>query len=188
MDQVRLFIAVEIPAEVRSRLAEIEKRLMASGADVKWVPEGNFHITLKFLGGVDSSRVGDISSAVESAVSDASGFDAILAGVGAFPNTRRPSVVWVGITSGGDELSALAKRIEDAMEPLGFTREARAFSAHITVGRSRSPKNAAQLSEKLGQLRGEDVGSFRVDSVSVMKSDLRPTGPIYTKVAEVRLK
>lgn len=187
MEQLRLFIAVEIPAEIRKRLAEIEKQLMASVADVKWVPEGNLHITVKFLGSVDSDRVQAISSAVESAVNGSSAFNVALTGVGAFPNIRRPSVVWVGITSGGDELKAVAEKIDSAMEPLGFAREARPFSPHITVGRTRSPKNTDRLCELIERLREEDAGAFRVGAVSVVKSDLRPTGPIYTRIADLRL-
>ena len=184
VDKLRLFIAIEIPAEVRRRLAEIEKELMASGADVKWVPEGNFHATLKFLGYVDEDRVEQVSRAVESAVKDSSAFEAALSGVGAFPNPRRPSVVWVGITSGVEEMKALAAKVEDALEPLGFAREERPFSAHITLGRTRSPRNADKLREIIERLREENVGPFEVEGVAVMKSDLRPTGPTYTCMAD----
>ena len=188
MEQLRLFIAVEIPEDVRTRLAEIEKQLMASGADVKWVPEGNFHATLKFLGNVESDRAEAISRAIESAVQEVPGFDVCLAGVGAFPNTRRPNVVWVGMTSGADEMKALAEKVDRAMEPLGFAREARPFSSHITVGRSRTPKNADKLRELIERLRDEVAGLFQVSSVSVVKSDLRPAGPIYMRIADLKLK
>ena len=188
MDKLRLFIAIEIPAEVRRRLAEIEKELMASDADVKWVPEGNFHATLKFLGYVDEDRVEQVSRAVESAAKDSSAFEAALSGVGAFPNPRRPSVVWVGITSGVEEMKALAAKVEDALEPLGFAREERPFSAHITLGRTRSPRNADKLREIIERLREENAGRFEVEGVALMKSDLRPTGPVYSQIADCGLR
>jgi 2'-5' RNA ligase len=188
MEQLRLFIAVEIPAEVRKRLAEIEQQLMAAGADVKWVPEGNFHITLKFLGNVESDRTDAIAAAVESAVQGVPCFDVTLSGTGAFPNTRRPNVVWVGMTSGADQMKVLAERVERAMEPLGFASENRPFSPHITVGRSKTPKNAENLREQIERQRDEAAGSFQVSNVSVMKSDLRPSGPTYTRISDVRLR
>ncbi len=187
MENLRLFIAVEIPAEVRKRLGEIEKELVASGADVKWVPEGNFHATLKFLGGVSSARVDAVTSAIEGAVQGVPGFEVCLAGVGAFPNLRRPNVVWVGMKSGADQMKVLAERVERAMEPLGFAPEKRPFSPHITLGRARTPKNAERLKELIERLRDEEAGAFRVEGVALMKSDLRPTGPVYTRIADFRL-
>ena len=185
MDKLRLFVAIEIPAEVRRQLAEIEKQLLASGADVKWVPETNFHITLKFLGNVDADRVDPVSKAVESAVKDAAPFETSFAGVGAFPNLRRPNVVWVGMTSGGAEMQSLAERVDKALEKLGFAREERPFSAHVTVGRSRTGRNAEKLTELIETLRDAEAGSFRVESVAVMKSELRPAGPVYTQIADL---
>jgi len=188
MDKIRTFIAIELPGEVRRRLAEIEKELLASGADVKWVPETNFHITLKFLGGVDADRVDALTKAVESATEGVSTFDAAFAGVGAFPNVRRPNVVWVGIVSGGEEMKALAARVDSALEKLGFAREERPFSAHVTIGRSRTGRNADKLRELIEKLVEAEAGSYRVEAVSVMESELRPTGPIYSRIAELRLK
>lgn len=187
-EKVRVFIAVSMPDDVKRQLAEIEKKLSLSGADVKWVAESNFHITLKFLGDVDSSRLEEISSAVESAVLDIEPFEVALSGVGAFPNIRRPSVIWVGISAGGDELKKLAEKIEAALEPMGFAREARPFSAHITVGRTRTPRNIGQLRESIDCLKDIQAGAFRVDEAAVMKSELRPSGSMYTKLASCGLQ
>ena len=188
MDKVRTFIAALIPAEVRRRLAEVEEKLRASGADVKWVPEENFHITLKFLGYVEPERLEAVVRAAESAIKGLSPFDVSLSGVGAFPKPSRPSVVWIGITEGGEELKALAERIEAAMERIGFGCEQRPFSPHITAGRVKSPGKLDRLREIIERLREEHVGSFRAESVAVMRSDLRPTGPIYTEIANCKLQ
>ena len=188
MDKIRTFIAVRLPAETRRRLAEVEKQLVASGADVKWVAEESFHVTLKFLGYVEPKRLDAITRAVESATDGAASFDANLSGVGAFPKASRPSVVWAGITAGSEEFKALAERVEVALERIGFAREPRPFSAHVTVGRVKSAKNLDRLQETIERLREEDVDSFRVEGVSVMRSDLRPTGPVYTEIADCKLQ
>jgi RNA 2',3'-cyclic 3'-phosphodiesterase len=188
MDGIRIFVAVPIPAEVRRRLGEIQARLVASGADVKWVPEANFHITMKFLGSVKPQLTGKVSSAVESAVEGVIPFDVRLSGVGAFPKPSRPSVAWVGIASGRDELKSLARNVEDALQRIGFASEAREFSPHVTLGRVRSTWHVENLRDAIDELKEEDAGSFLVESVAIMKSDLRPSGPLYTALAEFRLE
>ena len=191
MDKIRTFIAVQLPEETRRRLAEIEKQLAASGADVKWVAEDSFHITLKFLGYVEPDRLDAVSQAVESSIKDIASFDAALSGVGTFPQSSRPRVVWVGITTGGEELKKLAERVEIALEDAGFAREAREFSPHVTVGRVRrggSAGNLDGLCEIIERLREEHVGSFRVEGVAAMRSDLRATGPVYSRIADCKLQ
>jgi len=188
MDKVRTFIAILLPAAVRRRLAEIEGQLKTSGADVKWVAEENLHITLKFLGCVEPDRLGEVIKAIGSAVEGVNSFDAALSGIGAFPKVSRPSVVWAGVTIGCEELKALAERVEDAMERIGFAREARIFSLHVTLGRLRLPGKPDRLPEIIERLHAEEAGTFRVESVAVMRSDLRPTGPIYTEIGNCKLK
>lgn len=183
MVKARIFIAVRLPAEIRRRLMQIEKRLMESGADVKWVPEENFHVTLKFLGDVEQDRMAAVTEAVQCAVSGIEPFELSLAGVGAFGRPLR--VVWVGITSGGDELKSLANRVEDALAAIGFPREERPFSAHMTLGRVRSPRGLARLEQCIESLKSESVGALRVDGASVMKSELRREGPTYTAIADL---
>lgn len=188
MEKVRTFIAIRLLEKTRHRLGKVGKKLLASGVDVKWVPEGNFHITLKFLGDVESDRIKEIAASVESAIEGIARFDVSMRGVGAFPRISRPSVIWVGIDSGGEELKLLAERVESALEQLGFTREDRPFSPHITIGRVKSPKGLEKLRAAIEDMCGENVDSFTVHSVAVMKSDLRPSGPIYTAVAEFELE
>lgn len=183
MDKIRTFVAVRLPAEIRRRLMLVEKRLMQSGADVKWVPEENFHITLKFLGDVEQNRLSAVKDAVGRAVEGASAFDLSLAGVGAFGRPLR--VVWVGIASGKDELKSLAKRVEDELAGIGFPAEDRPFSAHITLGRVRSPRGIEKLSACIESLNDEPVGDVHVDGASVMKSELRREGPAYTPIADL---
>lgn len=184
MDSIRTFIAVRIPAEVRRRLADIEQKLKSSGADVKWVPEENFHLTLKFLGNVDPDRLRAVCDAIRSIAETSNAFEVTLTGVGAFPKASRPSVVWVGVTTGAEEMKALAARVDDALAGLGFLREERGFSAHVTLGRVRSARHIHRLPEVIESLKDEEAGVFTVGSVAVMKSDLRPSGPVYTVIEE----
>ncbi len=183
MEKIRTFIAVRLPAEVRRRLMQIEKRLMQSGADVKWAPEENFHITLKFLGDVEQARIPAVEEAVRRAVSGLDAFDLTLAGVGAFGRPLR--VVWVGITSGSGELKSLAGRVEDALAEVGFPKEDRPFSAHVTLGRVRSPRGVERLRECIESLKNEPAGDVHVAGVTVMKSELRREGSTYTPIADL---
>jgi 2'-5' RNA ligase len=183
VEKTRTFIAVRIPEGVRRKLMEIERELMGSGADVKWVSAENLHITLKFIGPVEPNRVEAAARAVESAVQGITAFEVHLAGVGAFPKVSRPSVVWVGTGRGGEELKSLAERVESACEREGFEREPRPFSPHITIGRVKSPKGLDALAVGLERLRMAEAGSFPVEEVAVMKSELRPSGPVYSELA-----
>ncbi len=182
---VRTFIAVRLPAEVRRRLMLIETRLMQCGADVKWVPEENFHITLKFLGPVEQDRIAPVCEAVECAVAGVKAFDLTFGGVGAFPRPSSPRVVWVGTPSGADEMKSLAGRIEDAMEVLGFSKEDRPFSGHVTLGRVRNPRGTEKLRDCIESMRDEQAGSAQIDGVSVMKSELLRSGPEYSAIADL---
>lgn len=185
MDKIRAFIAVRLPAEVRRRLMLIETRLVESRADVKWVAEENFHITLKFLGPVEEERIGAVCESVECAITGVKPFELTFAGVGAFPRPSSPRVVWVGTPSGADEMRSLAGRIDDAMEGLGFPKEDRPFSGHVTLGRVRNPHGTEKLRDCIESMRDEQAGMVRVDGVSVMKSELFRAGPVYSSIADL---
>jgi 2'-5' RNA ligase len=187
MDKIRTFIAVRLPEDIRRRVAEIGRKLKESGADVKWVPEENLHVTIKFIGPVEPVRLSALASAVEQAAKGTAPFTVSVGGAGAFPKILRPSVVWVGITSGAEELTALAGRVESFAEEAGFPREERKFSPHITVGRVKTPAGMQKLSASLEQFKFVEAGSFTIGTVSVMKSQLTPSGPVYSVMAEYEL-
>jgi len=195
MDKIRSFVAIPIPAEIRRRLVEVENDLMPAGAGVKWVSEDNFHVTLKFLGYVEPERMEAVARGVEVAVRGIGPFEVELAEVGAFPKISRPSVIWVGVTRGAHEMITLADRTDREMAKMGFERETRPFSPHITIGRVKSPKNRGGPPENLSGLRelierhqNREVGSFGVEQVNIMKSDLQRAGAIYSVITECRLK
>lgn len=188
METIRTFIAIQMPADIRRKLAGIGEELKKSGADAKWVHEENFHITLKFLGNVTAERVTAVSEVVRFIAEQTEAFDLVLSGVGAFPRLSRPSVVWVGISDGSDRIASLAEKIDFELGRLGFECENRPFSGHVTVARVRTPKNLERLKGMIENLQGQHVGAFGVESVAIMKSELRRTGPIYTAINEYGLR
>jgi 2'-5' RNA ligase len=186
--KIRTFVAVEIGSAVRGRVADLVERFRAAGAKVKWVATENLHVTLKFLGDVDTPQIRDVCRAVEQAVADAAPFEFELRGAGAFPDTRRPRTVWLGIGQGSQDLVALNERIEPPLAELGFRREARRFQPHLTIGRVR--RGGAALAE-LGKLLREHedfpIGLTRASEAIVFSSQLAPSGPTYEALARAPL-
>jgi len=169
---------------VRARLAAAvdELRRAAAAHGVGWVRPENLHLTLKFLGPVDEPRLVDVRAALAGAAALAAPFELAVAGLGAFPTPARPRVVWAGVDRGGAALAALAGAVEDALAPLGVPREARAFSAHVTLGRVRQPRGDPALAAALAAAAGRGFGVLRVARLSLMRSDLSPNGARYTEI------
>jgi len=183
---VRTFIAVKVSDSVRESLTNLIGDLGDSGADVKWVAPENLHLTMKFLGNVLETKIDEVAAAVSRACEGISRFGISLEGVGAFPSIRRPKVVWVGVIKGKDVLINLNKNIEAELEPIGFERERRRFSPHLTIGRLRREGRPGDLADRLSmEFNG---GECIVDSVYVMKSTLTPKGPIYEELKHATLK
>jgi 2'-5' RNA ligase len=185
---VRTFVAVHIPDSVRRDIGALVDGLRPfSGSDVKWVRPESLHLTLKFLGDVEQERIGAVADAIEKAVSGQAAFDLVLGGTGAFPNPRRPNVLWIGVPRGAEPLASLAGAVETALAELGFEREKRPFSAHLTVGRVRPPGNAGKTVERMTET-GFECDSFRIDAVQLMKSDLQRSGAVYTTLRTLKLQ
>ncbi len=162
--------------------AEIE-RLRPAARDVGWVAVDNLHLTLKFLGGVEPGRLADIEEALAGVASDARPFDLTISGLGAFPAPSRPRVLWAGVGEGHGLLAALAGRVDSALAGLGFEREPRAYSAHVTLGRVRAPRPGGALVAAIEAGAGRAFGTLRVDRLSLMRSDLSPRGARHTSLA-----
>lgn len=179
---IRSFIAIELPDEVRGALSQIQERLRESAGGVRWVQPASIHLTLKFLGDIRPEQVEPIAVAAAGVVEGEPPFSLGLSGLGAFPNPRRPRVVWAGLEGDVERLGRLQARLEGALEPLGFPREQRAFRPHLTLGRVKDPRRPPDLSRALAELTVPACNSFDVHEILVYKSDLRPTGAIYTKL------
>ncbi len=189
-ETLRTFVAIELTDGLHAALDDLEqnvKRIRASGS-VKWVAPGNIHLTLKFLGNVDSARLPDLEHALAAACAGQSQFELTLGGIGAFPNLNRPNVIWVGLAGQVQEATLLAEGVESECARIGFAREERPFSPHLTIGRVRretKPADRALLGEGISRQTVGELGSLVVDRLSLMKSELTPRGSIYTRLAAV---
>lgn len=184
---IRTFVCIEIPQSVKDRIGELQNELRKSGASVGWTKPSNIHLTLKFLGDVSTSSIERVSKAVERAAIGISQFEIEVAGTGCFPSTRNPRVLWVGLTNVTDAMKQLYSNIESELEREGFPREHRKFSPHLTIGRVRTPGTGASVAEQL-IARGFEPERFLATEVIVMRSDLKPTGSIYTPQAVIKLE
>lgn len=186
---MRCFIAVDLSAEVRAAVADVQARVRAAAprADVRWLDPHAFHLTLKFLGAVPGERVVAVSAALESAVSEPP-LELEARGLGAFPTIRRPRVLWAGIVVGVPRLVTLAAAVERALVPLGFPPEARPFQAHLTLGRVRSPRDAGALAKAIEAEGAVALGAWTASEVVLYQSHLKPTGAVHEKVSLHRLR
>ncbi len=200
-EQIRTFIAIELDDAQKHALADLQsqlKRERASSA-IRWTAAENIHLTLKFLGDMDSEKMPALQKAVADACTSTPPFVLKLDGAGAFPNLNRPNVVWVGVQGDVETASKLAQKIDDACAALGFTREERPFSPHLTLGRVKrdaSTRERQWIGEMIAKAQARELGEplhnsqgqvCRVERVSVMKSELRPGGSVYSRLTVVEL-
>jgi 2'-5' RNA ligase len=177
----RAFISADIvPSEA---LVSVLRRLANSRADLKAVTPELMHLTLKFLGEAEESLVDEIVMRMEKATEGLRPFKIRLKGMGAFPSMSNIRVVWVGIEDGGP-LERIAEELDESMNELGFEREKRGFKPHLTLARTRSARNIANVQEILMENAATDYGEYTVDRVLLKKSVLTPKGPIYSNVRE----
>ena len=193
MEQVRTFIAIELDEKIKAGLTKLQGQLKAKvpQGSVRWVAPQGIHLTFKFLGDVPANRIEQIERAIAQACAAFPPFSFSVEGLGCFPDARRPQVVWVGVREETETLKRLQKAIEEGMEKLGFAPEGRGFQAHLTLGRTQRRASSSDV-RRLGQVVEEtdvgELGQMEARAVSLMKSDLRPTGAVYTRLAEVRLE
>ena len=178
---MRTFVAIFPPPEIRAEVLARAPRLSLGGR-VRWSRPENVHLTLKFLGDVREEELGDLCAAVEEVCGRHAPFDAELAGFGAFPSARRAQILWAGISAGSGGLRSLATDLDAALAPLGFEREKRPYTPHLTLGRARSKPASFEPSPE------EYLGEFRVRYVELTESNLIPEGAIYRTVRAFALK
>ena len=184
---IRSFIAIDFPEETRKALEDIQKELKQCGAGVRWVKPGSIHLTLKFLGNIHPAQVEDIALAVAEEIRDDPPITLGAAGLGAFPSRRKPRVIWIGMEGEVQRLTRIQTRVENALEPLGFVREKRPFRPHLTIGRVKDRCKLQALIDAMAELKIPEFDSFDVTEIILYKSDLRPTGAIYTKLHRMSL-
>jgi len=189
----RLFIATTLPPGVLAALAEIQRILRANTPHgvVRWVDPGGIHLTLKFLGDAPSLQRAELESALQTAASAGPPFELSLSDLGCFPSVRRPRVVWIGLSRELPALHTLRNEIERQIAPLGYPTEDRPFSPHLTLGRVRreaSSTQASALGAQVIRARQYDRQTWRVTSVSLMRSELQPEGAVYSELYRALLR
>jgi 2'-5' RNA ligase len=188
MKRVRTFIAIDPGKTIRERLVALQERLQNEDVKAKWVEPENLHLTLLFLGEVEYTTVPDVCKAVQEALHEHASFPMTIAATGCFPNTRRPRILWAGVTTGVQEVVAVHDALEPPLLDLGcYRREERKYTPHLTIGRIQGDRGEPKLAPALGKLIAWKGGDTMVDEVLVMSSELMPKGPIYTVLSRAKL-
>lgn len=192
MDLFRTFIAIEFPEPLLTQVEKQRARLRGPIGDelVRWVPTQNMHLTLKFIGNAAKPHVDFLKQLVAQCAESHSQFDLQLGGSGSFPNSKRPRVLWAGIHAPA-ELAALQRSVEAGASRLGYEKESRAFSPHLTLGRVRqniSMDDLQKIRTTMDSTQIGTIGTARIDSVHLFQSELRSSGSIYTKLFSAKLK
>jgi len=185
---LRIFIAVEIPDEIKDGIEKEIKRLKRLGGNIKWVKRNAIHITLKFLGEVDKEKIEWIEKAMEKTVEGFQSFGISIERCGTFPpHSFRPRVLWVG-TKDEKPLVPLQERLETELAKLGFKKETRAFSPHVTIGRVRGNSAIRKVIGEIRAIERKEFGKMVADRITLFSSTPTPEGPIYKGLHEARLE
>jgi 2'-5' RNA ligase len=172
----RAFIAIDLPASIRSSLGETQEILKSFGLRVKWVRPQNIHLTLKFLGDIDSDHIEKIIAAMTLTIKDFTGVSLSAKEIGVFPNSRRPRVIWAGLSGQLERLQNLQRTLDSHLAVLG-----------LTLGRVKGKIDFARMKTAIDKLKGFESESFETSEIILFKSELRPTGAVYSKVQRVTL-
>src|SRR4030042_3295225 len=180
MSVIRAFIAIDLSSDIQHRLDEVVHNYMNQlpNIPIRWVAASNIHLTLKFLGDVSVSNLNMLTDLIQAEISSHHQFDISVGGSGAFPNNRQPRIIWIGVEA-PQELALIQAGIETATSRLGYIREERAFSPHLTLGRvsrNASMQDMKAISQALDKYRVGFLGATCIEKVHLYRSDLRPTG------------
>ena len=187
MEKIRVFICFELPTEVSHSVRDLIHYLKTFGRGVRWVHHDGIHLTLKFLGEIDSQRIKDVAAVVEKVAKNYAPFALKLAGKGAFPDFKRPRVFWIGIRETADTIHRIQQDLENELETVGFPKDKRQFSPHLTLGRVKfNDPTVHKIALELERMHVEEI-EFSMDHIVIMKSDLHPNGAIYTPLRKIKM-
>jgi len=184
----RAFIAIELDANVRERLKEVQDQLKELPLDITWVTPEIIHLTLRFLGEISDKKLKAVKTNLPDFVKTVSPFTFAITSLGAFPSPQKPKVIWAGVNETNGELSLLAEKIETGVNQCGIGKEDKEFSAHITIGRVKSLKNISRLAETIPGFAISPALEQPVHSITLFKSTLKSDGPVYEVLERVALK
>ena len=186
-DSIRTFIAFELPPAVILLLQKMQQDLKLLKIRARWVQPENIHLTLKFLGDINPADIDKIDAAMTGAVIESSPITLSVSGIGVFPGIKRPRVIWLGL--GGDirSLLALQGRLEEKLAGVGFPKDKRSFKAHLTLGRIKQAANPSVIRQMLSEYASLSPDEFTCNQVILFKSDLEPSGAVYSKLKQAKL-
>jgi 2'-5' RNA ligase len=187
-ETIRSFIALELPDDILSALGRVQEHLKSYGFRTKWVRPANIHITLKFLGDIDAGTIEAIASAMVSAAEGCAPISLAAKAIGVFPNIKRPRVLWAGLTGQVDVLIDLQRKLDDCLGHIGFAKERRSFKGHLTLGRFKARVNSTEIMRALGEFKDFETPSFMARELILFKSELRPSGAVYSKLEGISLE
>ena len=184
-DTFRTFLAIDPPEAVRREIGRIQEQLKRTVQGmIRWVRPEGIHLTLKFFGDITGENITRITDAVKPEAATATPMDMQVKTIGVFPDLNRPRVVWLGMAGDVDRLLTLQKALDRRFMALGFPKEDRLFRAHLTLGRIKTAKGLIGLARAIEQGAAMEAGSFQARGLTLFKSDLKPAGAVYTKLAE----
>ena len=181
---MRVFIAIDLPNEIRKQLKELQRELRPLASAARWVAPESIHVTLKFLGEVPEERMEQVDGALAGLTWKP--FTISVHGVGFFPGARSPRVFWTGMEA--PTMQGLTEELDARMERLGFDKEKRKFRPHITLARSKTSRIDPSLVAASAKYEERDFGSFTADRIYLFQSTMNPGGAVYTKVKEYALE
>ncbi len=189
---IRSFIAIDLESAARARLGDIQGRLKRAleTEPVRWVRAEGIHLTLKFLGDQTASRLEQVKALLVNHAREGRVYRLAIVGIGCFPNTGNPRVIWAGLQEPSEHLASWADGLDALLADLGIERERRAFQPHLTLGRFKarpSPQGRSRLESEIVALEKTAISETLASNVDLMRSDLRPEGPSYTILARVPL-
>ncbi len=179
---IRSFIAIELPEVIRTQLKGLQDNLKTCRFKVRWVRPENIHLTLKFLGNIDETDIEKVRGALTSRVDRFTPLSLSVKGVGVFPGIRRPRIIWSGMGGQLSALAALQKALAEDLAAIGFQQEKRPFKAHLTLGRVKGAIDALKLRDAILACADFESEIFTADKIFLFKSDLKPGGPVYSKL------
>ena len=184
----RSFLAIDLPTAVKERLAEQIRILSPGTSGIKWVDPRLIHLTLKFFGEISTEQVDKISEVSQKVILKNKPISLTLKGIGGFPHIRRPRIIWAGLNRDLEALLKLVEALESAYEQIGIAREDRSFHPHLTLGRNKTNQPNERLFQRLSAWAEEESEPFAVEEIILYKSDLKPFGPVYSKICSFPLK
>ena len=185
---IRSFLAIDLPAAIKERLAEQIRYLSPGTSGIKWVDARQIHLTLKFFGSVSQEMVDKISKVTQEVTAEKKPFSLTLKGLGGFPHIRRPRVIWAGLGQDPATLPPLVEELEIGYERIGIPKEGRPFHPHLTLGRNKTNQPNERLFLRLSGWKEEESEPFQVGELLLFRSELKPGGPVYSKICSFPLQ